>query len=306
MLPTRDTPAYKGSMTVTASQTLSASLADNRAPSIDRFAETSRHRIHYVEAGSGHPVVLLHGGGPGASGASNFAPNIAPLGEHFRVIAPSMPGWGDSSPSTSGGFDHAEVLVELLDALDIERAAVVGNSVGGMTAITTAVVYPERVSHLITMGAPSPAPLLLAPGGGPTEGMKALIAAYRNPSHGTVKQFVDVMCFDPTFATDELIEARLAAALAHPEHLENWLSARRNVGGVAPFFQLAGKVSDITAPTLVIQGRDDRTVHFENSLSLTARISDSRLLMLNRCGHWAQLEHAAEFNRTVTSFLRAA
>ncbi len=271
----------------------------------DRYVDASGHRIHYVEAGSGPTVVLLHGGGPGATGTSNFAPNIAPLAEHFRVLVPDMPGWGDSDTSTAGGRDHPDRLVELLDALDVDRAALIGNSVGGMTAVSTTVAHPERVSHLITMGAPAPARLLLAPGG-PTEGMKALTAAYRDPTRAMVKAFVDVMCFDPAFATDELIESRLAAALAHPEHLAGWNAARQGAGAVSPYFGLGGAVTGITAPTMVMQGRDDRTVHFENALFLTAQISDSRLVMLNRCGHWAQLEHADEFNRLVTSFLEAA
>lgn len=288
--------AYKGRMTLTAP------TVDTRAP-VDRFVRTPRHRIHYVEAGAGHPVVLLHGGGPGASGSSNFAPNIVPLAEHFRVLAPDMPGWGESDTSTAGGRDHAGVLLDLLDALQIPRAAVVGNSVGGMTAVGFTIAHPDRVSHLITMGAPAPARLLFAAGNGPTEGMKALTAAYANPTEETVRRFVDVMCFDPAFATDELVESRLAAALAHPEHLDGWNSARKGSGAVSPYFQLGNEVATITAPTMVVQGRDDRTVHFENSLFLTAQIADSRLVMLNRCGHWAQLEHAQEFNRIVTSFI---
>ena len=278
-----------------------------RAPEpVDRFIRTPRHRLHYVEAGSGHPVVLLHGGGPGASGTSNFEPNIAPLAEHFRVVVPDMPGWGASGTSGGGGRDHPEILVELLDALDIERAALVGNSVGGMTVVTTATTHPDRVSHLVTMGAPAPAPLILSPGGGPTEGMRALTAAYRDPTRDTIKAFVDVMCFNPDFATDELIDSRLAAALAHPEHLRAWNAAREGPKAVSPYFALGDRISKITAPTMVMQGRDDRTVHFENALFLTARINDSRLVMFNRCGHWAQLEHAAEFNRMVTSFVAAA
>jgi 2-hydroxy-6-oxonona-2,4-dienedioate hydrolase len=269
----------------------------------DRFVETPRYRIHYVDTGSGHPVVLLHGGGPGASGSSNFAPNIGPLAESFRVLAPDMPGWGESDTSTAGGRDHGDVLIDFLDALGIERAAVMGNSVGGMTAIGTAVAHPDRISHLITMGAPAPARLLFAPGGGPTEGMRALTAAYRDPTEETVRRFVEIMCFDPAFATDELVQDRLTAALAHPEHLDGWNAARTGAGAVSPYFQLGDRIAAISAPTMVIQGRDDRTVHFENALFLTSRISDSRLVMLNRCGHWAQLEHAAEFNRIVTSFI---
>lgn len=153
------------------------------APAVDHFADLSKFRVHYVEAGSGHPVVLLHGSGPGATGMTNFRPNIGPLSQHFRVIAIDMPGWGESDTQTEDtGRDHVAVLLELLDALHIDRAALVGNSLGGMTSIATATLHPERVSHLIAMGAPSPAPLLFSAGNGPSEGIAALLHAYREPT----------------------------------------------------------------------------------------------------------------------------
>lgn len=274
---------------------------------VEKFVDTPGFRIHYTEAGSGHPVVLLHGGGPGATGANNFAPNISELGQDLRVLAPDMPGWGETATSVGGGRDHVAALIELLDALDIERAALVGNSVGGMTAVSTAIAHPERVSHLITLGAPAPTRLVLTPGGAPSEGMRALVAAYRAPTLENIKNFIRIMCFDQGFATDEFAQTRLAAVAAHPEHIDSWNAVMGTADSKEPpYFQLGDRLSTITAPTMAIQGRDDRVVHFENSLILTSRIFDSRLVMLNRCGHWAQLEHAAEFNRLVSSFVGGA
>src|ERR1700733_5836954 len=84
----------------------------------DRYVKLSKFRVHFVEAGAGPVVVLLHGSGPGATGSTNFSPNIAPLSSRFRVIAVDMPGWGESDPQTSEtGRDHVRglggVLVEL-------------------------------------------------------------------------------------------------------------------------------------------------------------------------------------------------
>ena len=113
------------------------------------------------------------------------------------------------------------------------------------------------------------------------------------------------MCFDPKCATEELAKERSEAALSHPEFLEAFLEGRLlkvmpNLNEAMP--ALLG----LKVPTLAIHGRNDKTVHFENSMRLVSLIPDSRLILLNRCGHWAQLEHAAEFNRLVAGFVAEA
>ena len=150
------------------------------------------------------------------------------------------------------------------------------------------------------MGPAAPGMNVFSPGGGMSEGMKILLETYAEPSPANFKRLVSVMAFDQSFATDELAQQRSANALAHPEHLTSFGSAMKSI---AAYFGLAHRLAEITAPTLAIHGRDDRTVHFENSLRLVAAIPDSRLVLFNRCGHWAQLEHAAEFNRLVAQFV---
>ncbi|MEO3788416.1 alpha/beta fold hydrolase [Actinocorallia sp. B10E7] len=271
-----------------------------------RYARTKNFRIHYHEAGEGHPVVLLHGSGPGATGWNNFRDNIGPLARDHRVIAVDMPGWGRSDTQTDEtGRDHIATLVEFLDELGIERAALVGNSMGGVTSISTAIRHPERVSHLVTMGAPCPGPNLFSPGGGLSEGMTVLLEAYRDPSPEGMRRLVQVMCFDQALATEELTETRSRAASERPEHLQGFLgSFGHPSSSITAFFELGSRIAEIGAPTLAIHGRDDRVVHFENSLRLLGLVPDSRLVLLNRCGHWAQLEHAREFNSIVAGFIR--
>ncbi|PSM38993.1 alpha/beta hydrolase [Streptomyces dioscori] len=268
-----------------------------------RIVRTPDYEIQINEAGEGHPVLLIHGTGPGATGWSNFAPNIGPLSQRFRVIAVTMPGWGESSrQNVETGFDQGEAVKQLMDALDIERAAIVGNSMGGGVGIVMTARWPERVSHLITMGSGVWGVNVLSPAG-MTEGFKVLVETYQDPSPENFKRLVQVMCFDPTFATDELAEQRSRAALAHPDHLNDWL-ARAKVGlGQDAFMSAAQALHTSSVPALIVHGRDDRTVHWEISLRAMSMIQDSRMVLLNRCGHWAQLEHAAEFNRLVTEFV---
>ncbi|WP_181804978.1 alpha/beta fold hydrolase [Streptomyces shenzhenensis] len=265
-------------------------------------------RMRYYEAGrpGATPVVLLHGSGPGATGWSNFAGNIdAIAGAGFHVLAPDMPGWGDSDAQATKDMDHDTTLVEFLDALGLPTAALVGNSMGAHTAIRFATLHPARITHLVTMGASlgrGPASLFGA-GDGPSEGLKVLVKAYKDASPENMKALVEIMTFDKDrFATPELTRARSEAALARPDHLRNYVEGLAH-GAPIPVRVDRDAIPGIQAPTLLIHGKDDRVLHYEISLWLLANIPDSRLVLLNRCGHWAMIEHAEEFNRLVVDFL---
>ncbi|MEV6161661.1 alpha/beta hydrolase [Streptomyces sp. NPDC052052] len=260
--------------------------------------------VRYHDLGEGHPIVLLHGSGPGATAWSNFRPNIPELACRFRVLALDLPGWGGSQAVPMAERDHPRTVVEFLDALGIEKAALVGNSMGGVVSLAVAALHPDRVSHLITMGpASKPRPGLFGPGGGPSEGMKILFAGYQDPSQETMRRLVDIMSYSSGDAADGIAAERAAAAQGRPDHLKHFLEGLAT--GSTPITRWATpqELMGITAPSLLIHGRDDRVVHFEASLELVSLIPDSRLVLFNRCGHWAQLEHAAEFNRLVTDFV---
>ncbi|MET7474593.1 alpha/beta hydrolase [Streptomyces sp. NPDC005648] len=272
---------------------------DVTAEGTSRSVRTKDGKIHYHEAGEGHPLVLLHGSGPGATGWSNFGPNLTALADRFRVIAPDMPGWGESDAVKPAERDHVASALHLLDALGIEKAAFVGNSMGGLTSVKLAAQHPGRVSHLVTMGAGAPGPSLLTPGGGVSEGLKTLLTAYHDPSPEAFRALIEVMTYDSSHADDELVRGRSEAARRHPDHLANFISDFPT--GMA--WSSVKEVAGISAPTLLLHGRDDRVMPAEASLRLLSLIPDSRLVLINRCGHWLQLEHVDEFNRLVADFV---
>jgi len=270
-----------------------------------RLIDTPDYQIQVNEAGTGHPIFMIHGTGPGATGWSNFEASIRELSSSFHCIAVTMPGWGDSSPqSLQTGRDQGRAMLQLMDAMGIDRAAFVGNSMGGGIGMIMAAQYPSRVSHLITMGAGIYGVNVLTPAA-LSDGMKTIFDTYKDPSPENFLRLVEVMCYDPAFATIELAEERSRAALRNPEHLTNWLDIMNAGIGGTGFLEAAAKMPASEIPALVIHGRDDRTVHFESSLRALATIPNSRLVLLNRCGHWAQLEHAREFNGLVSHFLEA-
>nr|ART39084.1 H509 [uncultured bacterium] len=272
------------------------------AESTKKVAQTKEWKVEYYEAGEGHPVIMLHGTGPGATGWSNFYPNIGPLSERYRAIAMTFPGWGESSefdPATESRTKaNARAVKLLMDELGLEKAALVGNSMGGMCVQQFAVDYPERLSHFITMGAPAPGPNAMQPGGW-SEGMQVLRETYADPSPENFRDLVRVMVYDSSFVTDSLVKARSDAALQNRTHLTNWL--KPNAGGLPS--SLADDLAKVKTPALIIQGRDDRTVPMEGSIRLLGMLQNSRLVVFNHCGHWAQIEHADEFNKLLDLFI---
>ena len=280
--------------------------------SSEKFLQLPKWRIRYHEAGEGDPVILLHGSGPGASAWSNFSQNIEVLARKYRVIALDFPGWGRSDefdPQTAHRFAiNAEVVVGLMDALDISRAALVGNSMGGIASQMVTALHPGRVTHCVTMGAPAPGgPQPFYQPSGLTEGLRILFEAYRTPSEENVRRLVEIMVFDSAFASDALIRQRTENALANPNHLSNFLKglATMHIDAVGQD-EIVHALEKSPVPALIMHGRDDRVVPVEHSLRTAALMPNASLLVFNRCGHWAQLEHAGRFNALLDGFLSDA
>jgi 2-hydroxy-6-oxonona-2,4-dienedioate hydrolase len=268
-----------------------------------RIIRTAEGDVQINEAGSGYPIFMLHGTGPGASGWSNFAPNITGLSDKYRVIALTFPGWGLSAVTDLAKPQRktqAHVIKLVMDELNIEKAALVGNSMGGMATQQFAVDYPERMSHFITMGASVGGTNYMAPGG-PTEGIRTIFETYRNPTPENFRRLVTTMVYDSSFVTDELCELRSRVALENKTHLEHWL--KRMSGGPQHLEDLTPALAKVNIPAFVIHGRDDRVVSLESSLRLNAVMPNVRMLVFNHCGHWAQIEHAKEFNAVVDTFI---
>lgn len=287
-------------------------MAQITEDSSEKFLQLPKWRIRYHEAGEGDPVILLHGSGPGASAWSNFSQNIEVLARKYRVIALDFPGWGRSDefdPQTAHRFAvNAEVVVGLMDALDISRAALVGNSMGGIASQMVTALHPGRVTHCVTMGAPAPGgPQPFYQPSGLTEGLRILFEAYRTPSEENVRRLVEIMVFDSSFASDALIRQRTENAIANPNHLSNFLKglATMHIDAVGQD-EIVHALEKSPVPALIMHGRDDRVVPVEHSLRTAALMPNASLLVFNRCGHWAQLEHAGRFNALLDGFLSDA
>jgi 2-hydroxy-6-oxonona-2,4-dienedioate hydrolase len=262
------------------------------------------YRIHYNDCGRGdETVVLLHGSGPGATGWANFNRNVEPIvAAGYRVVLMDCPGWGRSDSVVCTGSRselNARILAGLLDQLDVARVHIVGNSMGGHSAVAFALAHPQRVGRLVLMGGGTGGASLFAPG--PTEGIKLLQGLYREPTIENLKRMMAVFVFDSSSLTDALYQARLDNMLARPDHLENFPKSLK--ANPKQFPDVSARLGEVAAPTLIVWGRDDRFVPMETGLHLLAGLPDARLHVFNRCGHWVQWEHADAFNRLVLDFL---
>lgn len=261
--------------------------------------------IHYHDVGEGAPVIMVHGGGPGASGWSNYSKNVeAFVKAGFRVILPDCPGFGRSGPIVTAAprrVLNAWGLKGLMDALKIPRAHLLGNSMGGASAMTLAIEHPAYIDRLILMGAAGLGQSLFVPS--PAEGIKLMLGIFAQPSLEALRRMIDVFIYDRSLITEELVNGRYEAMMRNDgEHLKNFVASMKlNPSG--PLDNMSGLIGKIAAKTLCVWGRDDRFVSLDNGLKAVWGIPDSRLYVFGKCGHWVQWEHAAAFNRLVTDFL---
>jgi len=265
--------------------------------------------IFVAETGSGPAVVMLHGGGPGASGVSNYSRNIDALAGQFRVIVPDMPGYGRSAKGVdkSDPFGYlADMIRGLLDELGLATAHLIGNSYGGAAALRLALDTPHRVDKLVLMG----------PGGigttrgAPTAGLKRLLSYYGGdgPSRDKLEAFIrNFLVYDGASVPDDLIDLRYAASL-DPEVVAN-PPLRRPSGATAlrTLWRMDltrdRRLKQLQTATLVLWGRDDKVNRPAGGPMLANLMPNAELVMTSRTGHWMQWERAELFNQLVAEFL---
>lgn len=263
-------------------------------------------KIFVAETGDGPPVLLLHGGGPGASGVSNYARNIGQLAKEYRVIVPDLPGYGRSTK----GIDLADPfgalaapIRGLLDQLGLEKAHFVGNSYGGACALRLALDTPDRVDRMVLMG----------PGGIgttrglPTPGLNCLLDYYNGdgPTRAKLEKFIrNYLVFNAADVPESVIDARYRDSIdpevvaAPPLRRPKSLKALWKMD-----FTRDERLSRLPVPTLVLWGAADKVNRPSGGRMLADRLPNGDLYMVANTGHWVQFERAELFNRLCADFL---
>ena len=265
-----------------------------------KFVTVDGVRLHYQELGSGYPLICIHGAGPGASAESNFKLNAGPFAEKFHVILYDMPQYGksDKIALTQPRLKYnAQLLSGLLNQLGIDKAHIVGNSMGGQVALKFGLDFPAMLERVVVIGSGAMMSIFTPT---PVEGVKMIARYYKGsgPSREKLRELLTTIVYDASFLTDEIFEERYKASI-DPEVVE--LFGKRQ--GELPRETLAADLNKLKAKLLVIWGMDDRFGALDVGLQMTRIVPDAQMHIFARCGHWAQIEHAAAFNRLVLDFL---
>jgi pimeloyl-ACP methyl ester carboxylesterase len=267
----------------------------------------SHGQIHLITAGSGDPLLLLHGGGIDSAQLS-WAEAIGPFAQHYRVYAPDWPGYGKSEPIGDENYGIeglVTVLADLIKALDLPPVRLVGISMGGGAALGYALAYPERVAKLVLVdsyGLCAQAPFHRLSYWATRLPMisrwsYALMRRSRRLTRWGVRSIfagpVPEAVVDESFA---------ALQLAHAG--EPFIAFQRSE--LLPDRLLtcyADRLEELQMPVLLIHGDRDLLVPLSAAQEAAQRIPNARLAVMARTGHWPPRERPEQFNRIVLEFL---
>jgi pimeloyl-ACP methyl ester carboxylesterase len=275
----------------------------------DEWVEVDGLRIHYLKAGEGGaPVLLLHGGGYDSASLS-YKHVIGPISEHRRVFAPDWPGYGESDkPQMEYTTEYyVGFLGHLMDALGLEKANLVGISLGGAISLGFSLRSSQRVEKLVLVDSHGLGGEV--PGGAASEALvrlpllNKLVWAALKRSRKMVEWSLQTVLYDPQAITGDLVDEVYQFA-KKPGAGQAWRSWQENeIGREGLRTNFVERLPTLAVPTLIFHGAEDKYVPVSWALQAHTLLKDSELQVFPRCGHWLTLERPGEFNRAVLVFL---
>ncbi len=268
-------------------------------PEIGIFITAAGIKTNVHAMGSGQPVLLIHGSGPGVSAWANWRLTLPALAQSMRAIAPDCVGFGFTDRPDGIAYNSAtwlRHLIGVMDELAIEQADVIGNSFGGSMALALAIHHPARVRRLVLMGSVGVDFEL-------THGLDQVWGYQQTLEH--MRELLDIFAYDRRLVSDELAKLRFKAAsrpgvseafaAMFPAPRQRWITAlAHNPEAIAR----------LAHPALIVHGREDRVIPPSNAQRLFDLIPNAELHMFAKCGHWTQIEQKDRFNALVTEFLK--
>lgn len=279
----------------------------------DRYVQVDGVETHYIEAGSGEPVVLVHGGGMASCGAVNYGDVMGPMSEHYRVIAPDLVGFGETTgrgPEDYPAEAQGDFLIEFIKTLD-EPVHIGGNSHGGWLVQYVAHEAPELVRRLIIINSLNGCmPIPSAP-----EGYQYIYHeeghAHQEPAEKDTREDLVEFYFNTDLVTDERIEryetmsklnyefskSRAAAVNSTIEDANENLSYEGS--------HISAHADELEMPVLLTWSRENRGATPEDAMPLFNRIDDVEMHIFSGAKHHVQAEHPEAWTEMVHQFLQS-
>jgi 2-hydroxymuconate-semialdehyde hydrolase len=272
-------------------------------PEIGQTVNVAGVNTNYIEAGSGDPLILIHGSGPGVTAFANWRGVIPDFAERFKCYAPDTLGFGYTDfPDDISGFNMdrwVAHLVGFMDALGIAKAHVIGNSYGGALALAVATRHPKRIGGIVLMGSAGRTEFQM------TQGLED-VWGYQ-PSMESMRELMRTFAYDPSLVKEEIVRSRYEASIRpgaqekysslFPEPRQRWLQELATSDEV---------LRDMTQPVLIIHGREDVIVPVDCSIAFHKVIRNSELHVFGNCGHLTQIEKRERFVEVVMPFFQRA
>jgi pimeloyl-ACP methyl ester carboxylesterase len=272
--------------------------AQPRATAAAKDATVLGFKLHYLEAGKGAPVVLLHGlGGDG----SRWGPNIEPLARDLHVFALDQIGFGQSDKPLANYHTGmlADFLVGFLKAVNVPKASLVGNSMGAGVALYTAVKFPEVVDRIVLADGGGFRAASEGPAAPPTPQQLHRQQIQNSVTREETREFFRILFHDKSLVTDKMVDDQLAMRLRSAFTITKVQeSGAKGLGRLTE-----EEVRGVKAPTMIVWGKYDELANPAGADRLERTIPGSRKVIIDNCGHMPQLEKADEFNRIVHDFL---
>lgn len=275
----------------------------------DGWLEVDGLRVHYLHAGEGNvPVLLLHGGGYDSASLS-YKHAIGPISEQRRVFAPDWPGYGQSDkPKVEYTTEYyVGFLDRLMNALGLEKASLVGISMGGAISLGFALRSPHRVEKLVLVDSHGL--------GGEVPGGAASYALVRLPllnrlvwaalkrSRRMVRASLETTFYDPRAVTENLVD-EVYQLVKKPGAGQAWRTWQENeIEREGLRTNYVDRLPELAVPTLILHGAEDGYVPVSWARRAHALMKNSTLNVFEQCGHWLTLERPEEFNGVVLEFL---
>ncbi len=273
--------------------------ASSNHPAVGKSIVAAGVRTNYHELGKGHPMILLHGSGAGVTGWENWHDVMHDFAKHFRVLIPDIIGFGFTERPEGTKYSiklWVQHLLGFMDAVNVEKAVLVGNSFGGALALALAMRNAHRVDRMVLMGTPA---------GSFTQNSTMARSWYYEPSLDNMAELLRTFPYDTSFVTDEMVRLRHEVT-----QLDGGMEAYRKLfpepaqGGQTR--EVKGipeeDLRTIVTPILALHGQHDKRVPLECGIRIANSCPNADLHIFANCGHWVQIERRDDFIQYTLNF----